>query len=214
MHSPKTGGMSVIEMIKAEGYECEVVNNFDRYKANGKPSTAYYGHISAQFINGLPASVFKFTVLRHPAQRLRSLFNYINGLGGQGYQHYLKIGFRPDMSFEEFIAGQPFSNLRNGMTRQLCGAKFLFDVTAPPLDDGDYEAACRALDSFDAICFTERFVDDITGIGDALGWQMKEGVIRTNSTPVQKIRTLTQEQADLIERHNPYDFDLYRRYCN
>jgi len=208
LHIPKTGGLSVKAMIDAEGYNIVGVNNFDAYRPADSP-VAYLGHITGLFMEDLPPRIFKFTFLRHPAERLRSLYNYIHSLAGEGYQHYLRIGFRPEHSFSEFVQVRSFANLRSGMTRQLGGAKFLFDTDSPSTATAYYLAARNRLERMDYIGTLETFSEDIEAIASLAGWSLPH-IIRTNYAQAPKLESLSDDEIELVQKCNTYDMMLYR----
>lgn len=211
---PKTGGLSIKAMIEQQGYTaCQWVDHFARpHEFIIAEPAAFFGHVSApEFLAGLPDSFYTFTFVRHPATRLLSFYNYVYHLVDEGKSHYHNIGFRKGMSFDEFVFGKPFSNVDNGMTRQLCGKPFLYDVSYAPLTDDDY---CRAEDvllGLDYVGDLDAFSEDVLEIAADLGWALPEGVTHTNSS--RRIKGhLTDEDVELVLENNRYDTRLYDAY--
>jgi hypothetical protein len=94
------------------------------------------------------------------------------------------------------------------MTRQLGGAKFLFDTDSPGTATAYYLAARSRLEQMDYVGTLETFNEDIEVIASLAGWSLPH-IIRTNYTQSPKLESLSDAEIELAKKYNPYDLMLY-----
>jgi hypothetical protein len=78
------------------------------------------GHFPAHAFGGRLAEFQVFTILRHPVERVMSLYRFLRR---QRAPHLRRMGLRPRFGLEDFLGGRApelFGQVRNGMCRMLC----------------------------------------------------------------------------------------------
>lgn len=166
LHIPKTAGTSFIgtlrnafgqdRLIRLAAIDGTTADEIGRLLSKRPDNPAcLIGHVPFHAIAPWRERCSIFTILRHPIDRVMSLYRF---LLGRPAEELLRLELRPGFSFEEFIASRHpelFAQVHDGMVRQLCGDAQLMN---PDLPGFWSEAACArtvgaALHTLDGIDF-------------------------------------------------------------
>lgn len=183
LHVPKCGGNSIIAMLRRAS-EWESFKESQIYSVNNswpevvrsrpkEENSHFYiihGHIGYGIHEFLPGKTTYVAMLREPIERLYSYYRYIMALGGSGWGFYAHKGLARDMTFLEFLKSKAFSNLDNGITRQLAGVNFHHQDLIYPVDGSTYELAVKHIESGILLGFMDDFENSLRFIFRQLGW--------------------------------------------
>ena len=206
IHLPKTGGTSLSQIFRRLRPEEETIDHTividridelddipaerrDRVKLIMAHCT--YG-VHAYFPGASP--VRYFTMLRHPVERVISLYYFLRTY--PGYVEYLA-----DLSFEDYVARD--HEAENQQTRLLSGETQLVPITEDHL-----ERALAHLESFALVGTTEQFPRYAAVLGAILGVDPQYDVVNVTS---DRPRTVSDATRRLVEERNAFDMVLYRR---
>lgn len=192
IHLPKTAGTTMLEMVTKEYAETErelLYHNEKemeeklRLDEEGRIKCVY-GH----YFFGLHSHVTRpytyATILRHPIDRLLSLY-------------YFK---QPEiqMSITAFLASD-FPQVSNNMTQYLAGGS---------VDLG--RAKENLQKHFSVIGLTERFAESVYLLKSTFGWTQIDSLWKSNVTPNRPHQEeISPEVIEIIKAQNELDLELY-----
>lgn len=215
MHIPKTGGTSLIDVMQHQYGELSKTPGSDfmdmsgAIEVNGQlKCKAAAGHIPYG-LHELFEDYQYITLLRHPVERILSLYEYIIHLGGHGRKWWSERGVKEGIRFADFI-NLPIANLHNGMIRQLCGQQFYYESEFNRIGLDEYKQAEANLSKM-LYGLTEYMDESIKFIGNRLGWKTGKAP-HLNKTDYKPFLFTSGEAMDIYERimaNNEYDVLLY-----
>lgn len=201
LHIPKTGG-STLNSIFTRQYTEKEFHNHDYFDQKVIPlSELNEGHkkrinaVSGHHFFGVHEFFDKpyhyFTMLRHPVDRVLSLYYFLKEKNYPGYE------WMKDMTLEEFIETSPEAN--NNQTTLLCGYQTTPDVIL----------AKERIDSFDMVGITEFFDESLYLLRKNFNWRD----IHYKRVNITKSRLSKDDVPDatikLIEKYNAMDIAVY-----
>ena len=201
LHIPKTGGTTLNSIFTRE-YTVKEFHNHDLFDRKVIPfSELNEDHkrrinaISGHHFYGVHEFFNKpyryFTMLRHPVDRVLSLYYYLKENNYAGYE------WMERMTLEEFIEASPEAH--NNQTTLLCGF----------LTNPDVELAKERLKSFDIVGVTELFDESLYLLKKTFKWKNID-YRRVNITKFRlKKEELPEETIKLIEKYNEMDLEVY-----
>jgi hypothetical protein len=212
VHHLKTGGTTLRAIIGRQ-YPAGAV-----YNTAGRPGDAMQlkglrridpdevrliqGHLPFGVHEFLPRPAKYITLLRHPVERIASLYHHVVEEPGRDIHDQVRghLG-----SLAEFVQSRALLELDNGQTRRLSGANPAFgECTADML-----VAAKRHLrEYFLAVGLTERFDETLVLLRRLLGWRGVFYHRRLKGTGRGR-GELAPETAQMIARQNELDLDLH-----
>jgi len=217
LHIPKTAGTTLLNII-ARQYPPEAIYSFGadahesvaQFKALDEESREkihlLLGHMAYGLHEYLPNFAGYFTLLRDPAARVISYYNFIR----RTPDHYLYDEVMgKDLSLHDLLeSGLPLM-MNDGQVRLLSGAwgEPAFGEVSPAL----LETAKRSLaDSFIVAGLTEQFDKTLYLLKEKLNWQKDITYQRQNvSRQGLKENQLPKATVELIKRVNRQDIALY-----
>ena len=183
LHIPKTAGTSFLTTLGNVFGESHVRRlPWDAFSREGlqqlrdQPGWAEIdclaGHFPVHAVAGWGAEFSLFTLLRHPVDRVFSLFRFLRR---QSPAELARMGLAPGFGFEAFLdceTAEVFAQLRNGMCRLLCGLPEMSDEADPAFWRADREAemAERSLALLDTVPFglAERMPETLHLLGELM----------------------------------------------
>lgn len=173
-HIPKTGGSELFRQM-SQGRKAHNFGPDDPPIGVGLASTLaqLYDkdydvtrmHCDANVLPWLPPDTKVVTMLRHPIERIYSLFRHASQSNSHELTPYAQDGLTSFLQAE-----LPYRNCDNALTRRLAGM-FYYDIPATP----DHLAtALDILDTFWHVGFRDTFSDTIQFINREMGWQMED----------------------------------------
>ncbi|TRZ38610.1 hypothetical protein CEQ21_24845 [Niallia circulans] len=199
LHIPKTGGstlnsiftrqFSAQELYDHEFFQNKIVPIADLTSEDRMQINAIAGHLLYGAHEQFTKPYHYFTMLRHPVDRVLSLYSYL-----RNYPGYERL---QNMTLEEYVRTEP--EAKNGQTLLLCGYPLQYNVSL----------AKKRLESFDVVGITERFDESLYLLKSAFGWTDIH-YEKVNITKTRLKRTdVPLETIKLIEEHNKLDIELY-----
>lgn len=216
VHIPKTAGTTFNSVLSYQyGHRRSVWVPWDNVRvedtidrlADGDRDrlTLVRGHFPFGWHEYLERPVRYITMLRHPVDRVVSLYYYFRQ-GPDCQEHRLARSCR---SVEEFVAREETLQVDNDQVRRISGQPVGFgEVTSRVLQT----AITNLTDHFTCVGLTERFDESILLMANALQWRWPVFYLSSNVT-VQR-PSLTEIPAStraLIEKYNEHDMNLYAR---
>jgi hypothetical protein len=224
LHIPKAAG-STFTRILTRQYKSEVTYAIDGADVRGSIERIQAlstiekqrirllrGHMHFGLHVHLPQPSIYVTILRHPVERVVSLYNYLR----RHPNHYLYDAIVSQrMSLEDFVRSGISTEVDNGQTRLLSG---LEEADAPPAieygkcSQAVLEEARKNLEaSFAVVGLVDRFDETLILLRHAFGWQ---NVLygKTNVTKVgSRNPDISAETLSLIAKHNELDIRILSR---
>ncbi len=217
LHIPKTAGTTLLNILDRQ-YPPEIVYSFG---ADAHASVAEFqaldeekrsairllrGHMAYGLHDYLPGSPNYFTVLREPAARVISYYNFIR----RTPDHYLyeEVVGR-DMSLYDLLqSGLPLM-MNDAQVRLISGVwgEPPFGAVTPVMRQ---TAEKNLADSFVVVGITEQYDKTLLLLKEKLGWQQDISYERLNvSSQGATAQTLSADTIDLIKQVNQQDIALY-----
>lgn len=200
MHMPKTGGSTLRNVIRDQYISSEILSYDDNQdnlqkKLNDVDITKLkivHGHYFFGIHEHLQRPFSYFTILRHPIERVLSLYYYLKSINGKKYDVYRK------MTLDEFIEKKIEENIQ---TAYLSGSN-----TQPSI----LKATRNLHRYFDVVGTTENFDETLYLIGKRYGWKN----LHYNRVNVTKSRLSSKEISEktkkLIRKVHHKDLLLYK----
>jgi len=201
LHIPKTGGTTLNSIFTRE-YTVKEFHNHDLFDRKVIPfSELNEDHkrrinaISGHHFYGVHEFFNKpyryFTMLRHPVDRVLSLYYYLKENNYPGYE------WMKEMTLEEFIETSP--EAQNNQTTLLCGYPINPDVNT----------AKERIKSFDMVGITELFNESLYLLKKTFKWHniqyRKMNITKTRLTK----EAVPEATLRLIEKYNEMDLEVY-----
>jgi len=164
------------------------------------------GHFSYGVANSLHIrSPRYFTMLRDPAKRLYSHYNFVRRTRKHPlYKHVINN----QLNFEQYIQSNISPELSNAMVRQLSGHFSAWEIN--PNFDLLYLLAKNNLDKMAAFGISEEYEKSLFLFADRLGWKRKIALIYANKTHMNDCGNLIEIDIQAITYEtNKYDYMLY-----
>jgi hypothetical protein len=170
------------------------------------------GHIQFGCHEWIPRNCRYFTIVRHPVDRVWSLYKYMKADRMHGYHKQAM-----SMTLPQLLESGISTEFDNGQVRQLCGTagEFPQEPSTPPkipyggmVQDDAEKAVDNLQEWFDVVGTVrgfEKFVDDCNRW---LGWAVLF-YKRANVSRGQKASELSQTVRDAILEYNQLDLQLY-----
>lgn len=200
IHIPKTGGSTMTNIIRDHFLPSEKLAYFHNEddiqqklkQVNLNEIKIIYGHYLFGIHEHIERPFSYFTLLRHPVERVISLYYYLKSIEGEPYEVYRK------MTLDEFIEQKIEENIQ---TSYLSG-----NLSNPKLTK-----AMRNLRTyFEVVGTTEQFDETLYLLGKRYGWTKLcyERVNVTKSRP--RIEEVSDETIRRIKKIHNKDMLLYR----
>ena len=220
LHIQKTAGTSVREMASRAYGKRNVISHgdYERLGLEASNSVPFVsGHFGFAFCRELMADRFSFAFLRHPEQRLLSLYRFLQTQDPEVLP-MAKIAQSTDLlGFLEPTHGEVhWSTVWNHQTLQLAhgygaglaGKPDLWGWELAP--DDLLKLASAHLDLFDYIGLTEEFKKDIGIVFRMLGARLKREVPRSNVTNAgSRLHLLSPRERRRLSEVTELDAALY-----
>jgi hypothetical protein len=180
MHVPKTGGISLASFLRGMFSPediCPPSPGDGRWRHRPQDVSHFRfftGHFSVDFIDALDPAGFKITVLRHPRQRIVSIYDFWRSIDRSWSEQLSDIdedapSFAKSVDFATFLRSEKhwvIEGISNTMSRQLLGDRFASIAH-------DKRRAARAafdrLTGFDWFTTTEALSEDFASLASAFG---------------------------------------------
>ncbi|MDE5053276.1 sulfotransferase family 2 domain-containing protein [Niallia taxi] len=201
LHIPKTGG-TTLNSIFTRQYTVKEFHNHDLFdrkiiplsdlnEEHKKRINAVSGHHFYGIHEHFNKSHRYFTMLRHPVDRVLSLYYYLMENDYPGYE------WMKEMTLEEFVEATP--EAQNNQTTLLCGYPINPDVNI----------AKERIKSFDMVGITELFNESLFLLKKTFNWKNID-YRRVNITKSRLTKEeLPEETIRLIEKYNEMDMEVY-----
>ncbi|WP_406871792.1 sulfotransferase family 2 domain-containing protein [Aminobacter sp. P9b] len=222
LHTQKTAGTS-IQHIARQFYGPDNVSSHADYEELGVAACGTLdfvsGHFGYEFARPLMPDRYCFTFLRHPIERVLSLYSFSAGRPAgespfydvareKGLEAFLRLAHHPEPAYREMFWNHQTWQLAYGR-----GAEFA-DKPSRVVDEFDgtemLAMAKLHLSTFDYIGFVERFDDDAAAIFKALGCGKVELVRANSSANRPSTEGLQQSTMDLLLEFTALDRELYQ----
>lgn len=197
---PKSGGSTLTSIIRKNFSEREILpyfhykDNFEQIlkQVNINKIKIIHGHYLFGIHERINRPFSCFTILRHPVERVVSLYYYLKSIDGKNYDKYRK------MTLDEFIKNKIEANIQTGF---LSG-----NINNPSV----LKAVRNLRKHFDVVGTTEQFNETLFLLGKRYGWTQLhyKRVNVTISRP--KIEEISEETKKLIEKVHCKDLLVYQ----
>ncbi|RVT57208.1 sulfotransferase family 2 domain-containing protein [Niallia taxi] len=201
LHIPKTGG-TTLNSVFTRQYTVKEFHNHDLFdrkiiplseldKEHKKRINAISGHHFYGIHEHFNKPYRYFTMLRHPVDRVLSLYYYLKENDYPGYE------WMKEMTLEEFVEATP--EAQNNQTTLLCGYPINPDVNI----------AKERIMSFDMVGITELFNESLYLFKKTFKWHniQYRKMNMTKSRLTKEV--LPEETLRLIEKYNEMDIEVY-----
>jgi hypothetical protein len=226
MHIPKTGGLSLIQLLDTHFQPSEIfplhsVSSWKELEAFPPEQLVSYRLVRGHFRFGpYDRQIFRYfcqnplilTMLRDPVARTISAYRYVKR--SKRARIHEEVVSR-QMSLLDFATYPPYSSrIVNVQTLivlgVVSGAPNRPDDPNTLSDEATLALAKQKLESFAFFGLTERFEESVRLLHFTFGWPMAEKVPSENVSPVPSARTSIDAAAlAAIERKTHLDVDLY-----
>lgn len=225
IHIPRTAGTSVQHyteevlgkdsILTIYGKEAEDAEGTLLRKLGarrGSPPRLIRGHFAFGVHNAIAEPTTYFTTVRHPVDRIVSLYNYIRN--SRNHTFYEAVS---SMTIEDFVTSKVSVEVDNGQVRQLSGVCGEFPQTPYTQAEVPYGKCTQKMLvlALENLCRHFSFVLPIEHASKLpgyclqfFGWPMKV-LPRRNHAKGMQVRELTLEQQRIIFQHNELDQTLY-----
>ena len=145
-----------------------------------------------------------FSILRHPIDRILSLFYHNRSQKGQGYQNWRKLGFDETTSLYDYVISDKDISVLNAQTAQIAGIPF--ESKAP--DQADFKLACEHMDNI-VVGVTDQFEKSLDVFTQRLNWPKRPDIVYNNVHQHPGVREQDPKAREAILERNAYDLMLY-----
>ncbi|MDQ4142578.1 MAG: hypothetical protein M3198_02360, partial [Actinomycetota bacterium] len=145
------------------------------------------------------------TLLRHPVDRVSSLYHHV--LKHPDYSDFHRYVVSNEISLEEFVSGLSCKEADNGQVRRISGRDPEVGRCSTKMLE---EAKANLRNCFALVGITERFNETLVLLSRALGWQLAPYVPQQVNPQRPSRDSLPPKVDDVIMRRNDLDLDLYR----
>lgn len=200
IHMPKTGGSTLTTIIQKNFKKHEILPYF-HYKedfeealkrVNADNLKIIHGHYWFGIHEHINRPFSYFTVLRHPVERVVSLYYYLTSIEGKRYDRYRA------MTLDEFVMNKIEANIQTGF---LSGS-----INKPSV----LKAVRNLRKHFDVVGTTEQFDETLFLLGKRYGWP-KLHYKRVNVTAKRpKIEEIPEDTIILIKKVHNKDLLVYQ----
>ncbi len=218
LHSPRTGGTSMIEILSQQygQFSTEFFWEDGVWVLTEKGAAALskgqysgkcvLGHVPYGVHKNIPGGHTYVTMLRNPVDRVTSLYHYVTGLSGAGREWWATQGVKHHISLDDF-ADLPLCHLRNSMTRQFAGMPFRHQKVTKKVTKLAFTKAGKNLNGM-LVGILEYFDESIRMFQDELSWDEVE-ILQLND---REHPTPSGKSIEKIKGHNAWDIKLYGQY--
>lgn len=220
LHIPKTAGGTLHRIIRRQfpnnaTYDTFVVDSAgariraDAFKQLPEEARGRIRYLRSHYPFGLheyiPQQSTYVTLLRHPVDRMISLYYYT--LQSPGHPLYEKL-ISGNMSLDDYVRSELATRQANLQTRFVSGHWSLTDSGTSPSDI--LETAKRNIqEHFDIVGLSEMFDESLALLRRAFGWRNALYTKRNVSKGRPRKEDIAKDTFRLIERHNEQDLELY-----
>lgn len=209
LHIPKTGGTSLKSIMRQQVANGDFVDLDEWYKIDGQMSVEMAAGHAPWGCHQLFSSHRYLTMIRHPVDRIVSLYHYINQLTGGAIEFWKSLGVTQRMPLLDFVR-LPIANLDNGMVRQLVGLPFYYEQTDQFVGMTDYKVAKENLKPM-CIGLTEKFAPSAYKFAREFGWKISD-IPHLNKVEYPRLNMSSEAMFDVyqtIRDRNEYDILIY-----
>lgn len=215
LHIPKTAGMSLLGLLRQTLGEENVFHATQSRHLGSSPEpllrryAAVVGHFTfAQIPPGMSESLFLFTFLRDPVDRVLSLYGFYRQLPPDAPDP--EVGRAQRLDLKTLLREQDPDRLSawtNWQTFLLSGLEDCETPAGPAV----LELAKRNLRRFDCVGFYEQLEPSIRELWARCGWSLPAGVIPSHNVTRSRPRAaeLDDETLRLLRRGNALDQAVY-----
>ncbi|MEN8154841.1 MAG: sulfotransferase family 2 domain-containing protein [Acidobacteriota bacterium] len=213
-HIPKTGGMTLYDIIEREYSEDErfkiapndIEGSARRFvqSSNNNDIRIVYGHMNFGLHRGFQDSVKYFTILRDPVKRIISVYNYAKE---EKYHHLNKYIKENKISLSDFIESTKRVQFNNAMVRSISGigGKYKFNEGGSELRD----IAVNNIENFFIITgFIDYYDEVLVLLKNHFNWSVPF-YIKKNVTKNKPDIENRDEVNEIIGSYNKLDVELY-----
>ena len=168
---------------------------------------AVLGHCQFGIHEQLARPANYITMLRHPVERVKSLYHFEKLVEGK-YGEHQGINMPGETTLESFVESPPFEDVDNGQTRRISGLR-------PEVGGCTRTMLKRAKDNlrknFAVVGLTERFDETLILLKQTFSWQRNVFYYPVNTNPGRTAMTdESSETINTILEHNALDYELYQ----
>jgi hypothetical protein len=213
LHNMKTGG-STLQTIIARQYDPDAVY-FEGPRRHSLQEIEHLRRLDfekVRFIQGhipfglhavIPCKSAYVTLLRHPVERIISLYHYVSGLPGSKIHRQSQASLR---SLDEFASSGLLLEADNGQTRRLSGISPAFGQCTTEM----LEKAKRNIREYFSVAgLCERFDESLILMKRLFGWRSVLYLRKMVSANRQRRESLSPDTLAAILEHNALDLELY-----
>jgi hypothetical protein len=234
LHIPRSGGTALLAFLTGIVPSAQLVKIYApiqrpselKYSGELAPQTLFYGHFSFGFhtLCNDPTPMYS-TVLRHPVERVISLYHYCSE-NQDHHLHHLIRGRR--LTLADFVAARVTVETNDLAVRYLTGsyhplpilfdqfcnllARFLQRRSVRRCPTRRLGAALQVLRTFQHVGCTERAGDSVAFFAEKFGYiGPNASLARLNGTG--RLPQISAATRRLIESENELDLELYYKFC-
>jgi hypothetical protein len=168
---------------------------------------AVFGHCQFGIHERLPRPASYITMLRHPVERIMSLYHFEKLVEARFGEHQ-GIKMPDGTTLESFVESPPFRDVDNGQTRRISGiSPAVGNCTRAMVE----RAKENLRDHFAVVGITERFDETLVLLKRAFSWNRDVFYYPMNTNPGRGgIKHESQDTIDMILARNALDYELYQ----